>query len=234
MARFEEKDYFSAFFFCPSSNILHSRTGTPSSCMCYIRCQLLGCQFHITISHLSGTLCNQQAWGSRGNLTFFQQCRYLDNILLLLGSTVQRDSACTQEDLLVLGQHSLPRLDLGPAYSTQLPGELQSSGARLAAGTGTDKEVTKCQETPAAAAYQRCCYSSYYQLPPVSSSWNTSHNLAQFPKSTSSQKKVLIRSWTPSSFSLDHNWSLACPFFSHHPPPRLHTSLPPSQVTSIN
>lgn len=60
LARFEKKDYFSAIF-CPSSNILHSRTGTPSSCMCYIRCQLLQCQFHITITHLSRTLCNQQA-----------------------------------------------------------------------------------------------------------------------------------------------------------------------------
>lgn len=169
LARFEEKDYFSAIF-CPSSNILHSRTGTPSSCKCYIRYQLLRCQFHITISHLSGTLCNQQARGSRGNLTFFQQHKHPDNILLLLESTVQRHSACTQVDLLVLGQHSLTRADLAPAYSTQLPGELQSSGAGVAAGTGTGKEITKCQETPAAPTEQRCCYSSYYQLPPVSSS----------------------------------------------------------------
>lgn len=200
--------------------------------MCYIRCQLLGCQFHISISHLSGTLCNQQAWGSKGNLTFFQQCRHLDNFLLLLESTVQRHSA--QEDLLVLGQHSLTRADLAPAYSTQLPGELQSSGAGLPARTAKVKEVTKCQESPAATAYQRCCYSSHYQLPPVSSSWNASHNPAQFPKTTSSQKKAHRRSWscTSFSFSLDHNWS--CPFFSHHPPPRLLTSLPPSQVTSIN
>lgn len=88
---------------------------------------------------------------------------------MLLKSTVLRHSACTQEDLLVLGQHSPTRADLAPAYNTQLPGELQSSGAGLTAGTGTGKEVTKCQEAPAAATYQRYCYSLYYQLPPVSS-----------------------------------------------------------------
>lgn len=43
--------------------------------------------------------------------------------MLLLESTVQRHSACTQEDLLVLGQHSLTRLDLAPANSTQLSQE---------------------------------------------------------------------------------------------------------------
>lgn len=105
LARFEGKDsFFSAFFFCPGSNIPCSRTGTISSCTCYIRCQL-----HVTISCLSQTLCNQQPWRSGENLTFFQHHRHLDNILLLLESTVQRHSACIQEDLLVLGQHNLAR-----------------------------------------------------------------------------------------------------------------------------
>lgn len=157
--------------------------------MCYIRCQLLGCQFHISISRLSRTLCNQQAWGSKGNLTFFQQCRHLDNLLLLLESTVQRHSARAQEDLLVLGQHSLTRADLAPAYSTQLPGELQSSGAGLAAGTAKVNEVTKCQESPAATAYQRCCCSSHYHLPPVSSSWNASHIRHSSPKPHNPRRK---------------------------------------------
>lgn len=119
LAWFEEKDYFSAIFFvlAPIFHVLGWEHPAPS-CMCYIRCQLLGCQFHITISYLSRTLCNQKAWGSRGNLTFFQQHRHLDNLLLLLESTVQRHSTCTQEDLLVLRQKSLTRPDLAPAYST--------------------------------------------------------------------------------------------------------------------
>lgn len=202
------------FFFCPGSNISCSRTGTTSSCTCHIRCQLLECQFHVTVSCLSQTLCNQQPWGSRGNLTFFQHCRHLDNILLLLESTVQSHSACIQEDLLVLGQHNLTRssrlLPAAPSSQdccwAQIQGSLQEQAqARRSlrapenSSSGFSAGMLLLIILPAPTSFQ------FLKCFPQSGMVLQTHVI---PEGSSLQIQVL----DTSSFCLDDNRSVAHPF----------------------
>lgn len=241
LAQFEGKDYFfSAFFFFfpfyPGSNISCSRTGTTSYCTCHIRCQLLECQFHVTVSCLSQTLCNQQPWGSRGNLTFFQHCRHLDNILLLLESTVQSHSACIQEDLLVLGQHNLTRSSrlLPTAHSSQDCRWAQIQGSRQEQAQARRSLVCprKLQQRLLSRDAVTHHITSSHQLPVpemLPTIWHGSAN-PRHPR----------RKFTPDPgpgylFLLPRRQPISCtPFFVHHPLQRPQTCLPPNQITSIN
>jgi len=161
-----------------------------------IRCQLLGCQFHVTTSRLSG---------------------YYHTILLLLESTVQRHSACIQEDLLLLGQHNLARwswLLQEQAWARRSPRTPGNPSSSFSPG------MLLFIVLPAPTSFQFLkCFPQSGTVP----------HTPVIPEESSRQILVL------DIILLFRPRPIGCtPIFAHHPPPTPPTILPPSQVTSFN